>query len=49
MRQLVRAIPLSRLSVGLVGMELVNHSNCHIYALLPPDDGQLASAKHVEV
>jgi hypothetical protein len=24
-------------------------TNCHIYTLLPPDDGQLASLKHVEV
>jgi hypothetical protein len=23
--------------------------NCRIYTLLPPDDGQLASLKHVEV
>jgi hypothetical protein len=24
-------------------------TNCHIYTLLPPDDGQLASPKHLEV
>jgi hypothetical protein len=24
-------------------------TNCHIYTLLPPDDGLLASRKHVEV
>jgi hypothetical protein len=24
-------------------------TNCHIYTLLPPDDGLLASPKHVEV
>jgi hypothetical protein len=24
-------------------------TNCHIYTLLPPDDGLLASSKHVEV
>jgi hypothetical protein len=24
-------------------------TNCHIYTLLPPDDGQLASPKHAEV
>jgi hypothetical protein len=24
-------------------------TNCHIYTLLPPDDGQLASPKHVAV
>jgi hypothetical protein len=24
-------------------------TNCHIYTLLPPDDGILASPKHVEV
>jgi hypothetical protein len=25
------------------------HTNCHRYTLLPPDDGLLASLKHVEV
>jgi hypothetical protein len=46
---------------GLVGMGLIptrsadsqqkhtTHTNCCIYTLLPPDDGQLASPKHVEV
>jgi hypothetical protein len=24
-------------------------TNCHIYTLLPPDDGLLASPKHVDV
>jgi predicted phage tail protein len=24
-------------------------TNCHTYTMLPPDDGQLASPKHVEV
>jgi hypothetical protein len=33
----------------LVNYWRVTHTNCHIYTLLPPDDGQLASPKHVEV
>jgi hypothetical protein len=43
MRKLVRVVRLSRLSAGL------RRSNCRIYTSLPPDDGLLASPKHVEV
>jgi hypothetical protein len=31
------------------GLRRTTHTNCHIYTLLPPDDGLLTSPKHVEV
>jgi hypothetical protein len=53
MRQLVRAVRLSRLSAGLANSRLKRktRTNCHTYTrtLLPPDDGVLASPKHVDV
>jgi hypothetical protein len=30
-------------------LKLTTRANCHTYTLLPPDDGLLASPKHVEV
>jgi hypothetical protein len=30
-------------------LRITIHTNCHIYTLLPPDDGLLASPKHVEL
>jgi hypothetical protein len=30
-------------------LKRTTRTNCSIYTLLPPDDGQLASLKHVEV
>jgi hypothetical protein len=30
-------------------LKRTTHTNCNIYTLLPPDDGLLASPKHVEV
>jgi hypothetical protein len=50
---LVRVVRLSGLSAGLDGMadsRLIHttRTNCHIYTLLPPYDGLLASPKHVE-
>jgi hypothetical protein len=59
MQQLVRVVLLSWLLAGLVGMGRTRPANiqltstklnnCCVYTLLPPDDGQLASPKHVEV
>jgi hypothetical protein len=49
MQQLVRTVRLSRLSAGLDGVERTTRTSCRIYTLLPPDDGQLASPKHVEL
>jgi hypothetical protein len=53
MQKLVR---LSWLSAGQVPtrpadsqLRRTTRTNCHIYTLLPPDDGQLASPKHEEV
>jgi hypothetical protein len=41
----------SSVAVGLANSQLkhTTHTNCHIYTLLPPDDGLLASPKHAEV
>jgi hypothetical protein len=47
MQQMVRVVRFSWLSAGLV--ECTTRINCHVYTFLPPDDGQLASPKHVEV
>jgi hypothetical protein len=44
----------SQVSAGVVGMthsrlRRTTRTRCNIYTLLPPDDGLLASLKHVEV
>jgi hypothetical protein len=55
MQQLVRVVHFSWLSAGLDGqstdsqLKRTTRTNCHIYTLLPLDDEQLASPKHVEV
>jgi hypothetical protein len=46
MQPLVRVVRFSSLSAGLVGME---RTICCVYTLLPPDDRQMASPKHIEV
>jgi hypothetical protein len=56
-RQLVQVVCLSQQSAGLtsipsraayIRLRRTTRTNCHMYTLLPPDDGQLASPKHVE-
>jgi hypothetical protein len=55
MWQLVRVVRLSRLAAGLDGrpadsrLRCITRTSCRIYTLLPPDDGKLASPRHVEV
>jgi hypothetical protein len=57
MQQLVRAVRLSKLVVPSSipsrpadsQLKRTTRTNCCIYTLLPPDDGQLAHPKHVEV
>jgi hypothetical protein len=54
MWQLVRVVLLSWLSAGLSRpadsqLKRTTLTSCNIYTLLPPDDGLLASPKHVEV
>jgi hypothetical protein len=54
MRQLVLLVRRSRPSVGLARpgnsrLRCTTRINCRICALLPPDDGLLASPKHVEI
>jgi hypothetical protein len=44
-----RVVRLSRLSAADSQIRRTTRTNCHIYTLLPPDDGLLASPKHVEV
>jgi hypothetical protein len=55
MQQLVRVVRLSQHGRSIPSMSANSQlrrtasTNCHIYTLLPPDDGLLASSKHVEV
>jgi hypothetical protein len=52
MWQFLRFIRVSRLLAGPTKMYSTwrtTRTNCHIYTLLPPDDGLLASPKHIEV
>jgi hypothetical protein len=50
MWQLVRIVRLSRLPApSMEWNQPTTHTNCHVYLLLPPDDGLLTRPKHVDI
>jgi hypothetical protein len=48
MQQLVLYV-LVKCHLAWLEFQRTTRTSCFIYTLLPPDDGQLASPKHVEV